>query len=56
MPRRGARPTEAEMQDQIEKADDHDKTLWRSMSYEQGVADALRWVMGEGESGPMDEE
>lgn len=53
-------------QDQIEAIEDQrtaaeviaseGRTRYPSMTYEQGVRDALQWVLGEAEEGPMEDE
>lgn len=50
--------TRQEIDDQLNKAaDGMDKgSKWPGMSYEQGVDHALRWVTGDEEIGPMDED
>jgi hypothetical protein len=30
-------------------------SMWPGMSYEQGVDNALRWVLGESDDAPMDD-
>lgn len=51
-------PTQQEIEDQanaaVEQMDMGSK--WPGMSYEQGVANALNWVLGNESMPPMDEE
>jgi hypothetical protein len=50
--------TEEEIQEQIDKAMEQrhtDPGKWSGMSYEQGVEDALEWVLGSSDDAPMDE-
>lgn len=42
-----SRPTHDQIQEVIAWANDHDGT-YAGMTYEQGVADALLWVLGDG--------
>ena len=35
--------------------DDEGESRWPRMTYEQGVAEALRWAIGETDDHPMDE-
>jgi len=54
-----ARQDDDAVWDQINAAQEHvdeGKVAWPGMSYEQGVANALRWVLGEDEFAPMEEE
>ena len=49
--------TESEIDDQIERADDVievEETLYPDLTYEEGVAAALRWIKGDEKNGPMD--
>jgi hypothetical protein len=39
----------------VESRDEHG-TQWPGMSYEDGVDAALRWVTGESDDAPMDDE
>lgn len=51
--------SEDEINDQLDKAiesADTNGSQWPGMSYEQGVQAALRWVTGDEDTGPMDEE
>jgi hypothetical protein len=46
-----------EINGQLELARDQEEkggTKWPSMSYEQGVAEALRWVTGMSDTKPME--
>ena len=49
-------PEKSEVEDQIDKAEKtaHTRSRWPGMSYEQGVSQALRWVLGETDEPPMD--
>jgi len=49
---------EREIQDQIDKAWEAGQhwSQWPGMTYEDGVRNALGWVLGNSETGPMDEE
>ena len=52
-------PTTDEMEEQLVKALEQNAkggSRWFGMTYEQGVENALRWVMGETESKPMEDE
>lgn len=49
------RPTDDEIYDQIDQAQDHDRSLWRGMSYEEGVIAALEWVLNPEQETPMSE-
>lgn len=53
-----ARPTDDEIQDQIDEALDAQSggSRWPGMSYEQGVEAALRWAVGEDDQKPMEDE
>lgn len=50
-----ARPTDEQVREQLAKAEENDGK-WRGMTHEQGVANALRWVLGDDELAPMEEE
>lgn len=47
-----------EIDDQLNKASEgvNGGSRWPGMSYEQGVENALLWVTGVEETGPMDED
>jgi len=47
--------TEQEIEDQINEAVENDGK-WPGMTYESGVASALRWVTGEDDLAPMNDE
>ena len=49
-------PSDEEIQEQIDAASDHDRSLWRGMTYEDGVMAALRWVLGDEDQPPMAED
>ncbi len=49
-------PTEAEIDEVLnlaEEAEAERKTRWRGMTYEQGVAAAIRWLRGTSTDNPM---
>lgn len=54
--------TEDQVQEQIDKSYGDDEQMlsgasrWPGMTYEQGVQNALNWVLGNADTGPMDEE
>lgn len=51
--------TEQEINDQIAKTmdeDGNDANPWPAMTYSQGVDQALRWVLGDEDTPPMEEE
>lgn len=50
-----AKPNEDQIWQQIDKAEHEGATYWPGESYERGVAEALRWALGEGEEPPMEE-
>lgn len=50
----GTKPTTLEIQEQAEMADNSVQNL-SGMTYQEGVAAALRWVLGEFEDPPMEE-
>lgn len=48
-----ARPTDDELEDQRALAHDNDGR-WSGMTYEQGVANTIAWIVGDAEP-PMEE-
>ena len=46
-------PTEDEIEDAINQAYASEGTRWPGMTYEQGVAEALRWCSGQTELHPL---
>ncbi len=53
--------SEDDIRDQIYKAEETTEEgmrilHWPGMSYEEGVVNALQWVLGDDETPPMDEE
>lgn len=48
-------PTEEQMEEQLGRAIDEDGK-WPGMNYTDGVRNALSWVLGESDTGPMDDE
>jgi hypothetical protein len=50
--------TDPEIEEQLGLALDAqaDGSRWPGMSYEQGVENALRWVSGESDTAPMEED
>ncbi len=50
--------TENEIDEVLNKADEQldSGTKWPGMSYEEGVAAALRWVLGDSDDDPMSED
>jgi len=51
-------PTKKQIEDQLAQAIDASAngSKWPGMSYEEGVAAALRWVLGESDEKPMEDE
>lgn len=53
-------PNQQEIKDQISEAEDGafegNGSKWPSMTYEQGVVAALRWVVGDDDTPPMSED
>lgn len=52
-----AEPTDNEIQEELDKAVEHTsrgQAQWPGMSYEQGVQNALEWVLGDIDDKPMD--
>jgi len=47
------KPTEDEIEDAINRAYASEGTRWPGMTYEQGVAEALRWCSGQTELHPL---
>ena len=48
--------TEIEIDEVLEEATEQEekgKTNWRSMTYEQGVSAAIRWLLGFSDDNPM---
>lgn len=53
------RPSDEEMSEQVNRAlniQDRKGTLYRGMSYEQGVSDTLDWVLGNNSDKPLSDE
>lgn len=52
------KPSEYEIEDQLAEAINSmdSGSKWPGMSYEEGVAAALRWVLGHSENRPMEDE
>lgn len=51
--------TEDEIWEQIDAAQAHvdqGKVAWPGMSYEQGVAEGLRWALGDSDEAPMQDD
>ena len=51
--------TEEEIDDVLNRAaeaEDAGKTQWPGMTYEQGVAAALHWAVGNQDNNPMDDD
>jgi hypothetical protein len=51
--------TDAEIERVINEASEYEeegRSRWRGMSYESGVLAALRWLFGEVDENPMDDE
>lgn len=49
--------TKSHYQDQVDMAlETQDSSLWPGMTYEQGVINALEWVLGQREQPPMVDE
>lgn len=50
--------TPEQIDEQIDKAQEGmaKGSNWPGMSYEQGVENTLRWVLGDSDTAPMDEE
>jgi len=49
----GRRPTDAEIEEQINKADEVE---YEGMSFSEGVAQALEWVLGRSDEKPFEDE
>jgi hypothetical protein len=53
------RQSEADINEQLNRADnvtDRVGTLFRGMSYEQGVSDGIKWARGERDEKPLPDE
>jgi hypothetical protein len=51
--------TDSEIDDQLNKtaeAVDDGSTKWPGMSYEQGVENAIRWITGQSDDVPMEDD
>ena len=53
------KPTDDQIEHEAGEAEaivaDGDDRQWPAMSYEQGVRDALQWVIGDRDESPLDE-